>query len=175
MIWALFAKIRQDTTVTFDDLVKSAAAKIKQSRVKRRTVARTEQYQHSPRLKLSRIYGYRMRDDERAERVPEEASIIRTVFNMFAQGTRVDEIKELLDNQGARTRFGNLFSVGSLFAMIKPIMAGLVAGRMGGYVKSSVYPPIVSPETFQKAQKSAKRQLQQAEIDPLKALLGGRS
>lgn len=161
--------------MTFDVLVKAAAAKIKEGHIKRKAASKLDQYQHSPHLRLSKVYGFRMKDDERAERVPEEAAIIRTVFSMFAQGRPVDEIKEALDSQGARTRFGNLFSTGTLFAMIRPIMAGLVARKMGGYVKSAVYPPIVSPEVFQKAQKSVKRQLRDAEIDPITALLGGRS
>src|SRR5208283_3561439 len=102
--------------MTFEKLLKNAAAKIKKEYLKKKTAVKLDKYRHSPRLRLSKLYGFKMRDDEHAERVPEEAAILRKVFDMFATGKSVAEIKATLDEQGARTRFGNLFSTGQLLS-----------------------------------------------------------
>ena len=162
--------------MNFETLVRNVAAKVRKEYVKKKTAAKADQYRHSPRLRLSKLYGYKMKDDEKAERVPEEAAILRKVFDMFASGKPVAEIKATLDSQDARTRFRNRFSTGQLLSFpSKSLYAGLVQRRTGGYVRSAVYPPIVSPETFEKAKREVKKQVAASEIDPVKAVWGGRS
>lgn len=162
--------------MTFENLLKNAAEKIKKKYIKKKTAMRLDQYRHSPRLRLSKIYGYKMKDDENAERVPEEAAILRKVFDMFAQGKSVEDIKKKLDAAGERTRFGNLFSTGQLLSFpSKSLYAGLVQKKSGGYVRSTVYPPIVSPEIFEKAKREVKKQVAASEIDPVTAVWQGRS
>jgi hypothetical protein len=166
--------------MTFNNLVKGIASKVREEYIKKKTAKKLDQYRHGPRLRLSKLYGFMMKDDEKAERVPEEAAIIRKVFDMFAAGKSVAEIKATLDEQGARTRFGNKFSTGQLLSIAtKSLYAGLVPRKTGGgYVRSAVYPAIISPTVFERVKRLVKKQLQASEaseIDPLKAVWGGRS
>jgi Recombinase len=162
--------------MNFDSLVKGIASKVRKQYVKHKTSAKLDQYRHSPRLRLSKIYGYRQKEGERAERVPEEAAIVRKVFDQFAQGKSVDSIKNSLDEAGDRTRFRNKFSTGQLLSFgLNSLYAGLVPRKLGGYVRSAVYPPIISPDVFERVKKTVTKQLQASEIDPVKAVWGGRS
>jgi hypothetical protein len=158
----------------FSKLLSDAAAKVKDAHIKRKTKSNFEKYQHSPRLKLSRLYGYRLKEDGKAERIPEEARIVQRVFNMFVEHKSAEEIKATVDGDDVRTRFNDRWSLAQVMAMIRPIYAGLVVKRGGGIIKSEVYPPIVPQETWQKAQKEVKRQVQAAEIDPVTAVWGSR-
>ena len=163
--------------MNFNAIVKNVAAKVRKAYIKKKTAVRLDQYQHSSRLRLSKCYGYIMKDDEKAERVPEEAAIIRKVFDMFAAGKSVAEIKATLDKQGARTRFGNLFSTGQLLSFAsKSLYAGLVPRETGGYVQKRRLPARSSrSRSFEKAKREVKKQVAASEIDPVKAVWGGRS
>ena len=160
----------------FSKIFADAAAKVRERRIKHKTAARLEKYRHSPRLKLSRLYGYKM-VDEKAERIPEEARVVLKVFMLFTQGKSAEQIKATLDEQDIRTRLGNRWTVAQVMGLVRPIYAGLVPKSSGGFgfVASSVYPPILSQETYRAAQKALKRQVEAAEIDPITALLGGRN
>jgi hypothetical protein len=159
--------------MTFNNLVKGIASKVREEYIKKKTAKKLDQYRHGPRLRLSKLYGFMMKDDEKAERVPEEAAIIRKIFDMFAAGKSVAEIKATIDEQGARTRFGNKFSTGQLFSIaMKSLYAGLVPRKVGGYVRSAVCPPIISPQVFDRVKKLANKQLRASEIDPVAAIMG---
>ena len=98
-------KFHQDTFVKFSKLLSDAAARVKEAHIKRKTKANFGKYQYSPRLKLSRLYGYKLREDGKAERVQEEARVIQRVFNMFVEHKSAEEIKATLDKDDVRTRF----------------------------------------------------------------------
>jgi Recombinase len=160
--------------VTFTKLLSDAAAKVKERHIKHKTKTNFDRYQHSPRLKLSRLYGYKLREDGKAERVQEEARVIQRVFNMFVEHKSAEEIKAALDTDDIRTRFNDRWTVAQVMAMIKPIYAGVVVKKSGGIIRSDVYPPIVTEETWRKAQKELRKQVQAAEIDPVTAVWGSR-
>jgi Recombinase len=158
----------------FNTLVRNIGAKVRSEYIKKKTATKLDRYQHSSRLRLSRLYGYRVKDDEKAERVPEEAAVVRKVFDLFAQGKSVESIKKTLDAADMRTRFHNLWTIAQLMSLVKPIYCGLVAKKMGGFVKSDVYPAIIPFETYERARKQVKKQVEEAEIDPVTAVMGGR-
>jgi hypothetical protein len=158
--------------MTFDALAKNIASKIRQEYIKKKTAVKLDQYLHSPRVRLSRLYGYAVRDNGKAERVPEEAAIIRKVFDLFAAGKRVEEIKKTMDKIDARTRFGNLWNAAGLMGLIRCTYAGLVQRKLGGYVRSDIYPPIIAPQVYDLAKKALKKQIEEAQIDPVEAVLG---
>jgi hypothetical protein len=171
-------KSRKDTIVKFTKLLSDAAAKVKEAHIKRKTKVNFDRYQHSPRLKLSRLYGYKLREDGKAERIQQEAKVIQRVFNMFVEHKSAEEIKVALDRDDVRTRFGDRWTVAQVMAMIKPIYAGVVDKKAGGFVRSfvrsDVYPPIVAEKTWLQAHKELKKQIQAAEIDPVTAVWGSR-
>jgi hypothetical protein len=160
--------------VKFTKLLSDAAARVKERHVKHKTRTNFDRYQHSPRLKLSRLYGYKLKEDGKAERIQEEAKVIQRVFNMFVERKSAEEIKADLDRDDVRTRFNDRWTVAQLMAMIRPIYSGLVVKKSGGLIRSDVYPAIVPQEIWQKAQKEVKRQVQAAEIDPVTAVWGSR-
>ena len=139
----------------FSKLLSDAAARVKEAHIKRKTKANFGKYQYSPRLKLSRLYGYKLREDGKAERVQEEARVIQRVFNMFVEHKSAEEIKATLDKDDVRTRFRDRWTVAQLMAMIKPIYAGVVAKKGGGFVRSEVYSVCRLPRNLAKSPEGA--------------------
>src|SRR5208283_1031635 len=93
---------------------------------------------------------------------------------MFVEHKSAEEIKIALDRDDIRTRFHDRWTVAQVMAMIKPIYAGVVVKKSGGVIMSDVYPPIISEETWRKAQKELRKQVQAAENDPVTAVWGSR-
>ena len=158
----------------FDRILNTLASKIKQHRIHKKTAARLRDYYHSERVRLSRIYGYQMVDADTAEVVPAEGTLIKLVFQRFTEGRTTAEIKIELDCKGMKTRFGNRWSVGMIRHLVRPIYASLIVGTRSQYIKSSVYPALVSKDTYEKAKKAVERMVETRDFDPLTALLGGR-
>ena len=50
------------------------------------------------------ILGYRKGEDGRPEIVPEEAEIVRKIFNLYLEGNSLDSIKEYLEAKGIKTK-----------------------------------------------------------------------
>ena len=64
------------------------------------------------------IYGYRI-VDKKYQVVPEEAEIIRKMFDDYVNGTTIKEIKTWLEESGIRTHKGNRFSFGRISDMLR--------------------------------------------------------
>jgi hypothetical protein len=160
--------------VQFNRVLRDTVEKFKKKQVRRKTALRLRQYQHSPRLKFSRIYGYRMVDENTAAVIPEEGEVVKLVFQRLVEGRSISEIKIEMDVKDMRTRFKNRWTKQQIRGLVRPIFAGLVERRAGGYQKSSIYPSIVSPATFQRGLKAITRMAESVHSDPLTALLGSR-
>ena len=63
-------------------------------------------------------YGYRL-DDKKMVIEPDEAAVVRFIFEQYAQGVRKKDIVEALDARGARTRRGEKFRANSFQTMLK--------------------------------------------------------
>lgn len=115
-----------------------------------------------------------MVDADTAEAIPEEAAVIKLVFQRFTEGRTATEIKIELDCKNIKTRFGNRWSVGMVRSLVRPLYASLIIGKHGGYIKSSVYPAIVGKETYEKAKRAVVRQVETPDFDPSTLLKGSR-
>jgi len=57
-----------------------------------------------------KLYGYRyIQTENRLEIIPEEAEIIKTIFNLYANGFGIRQILKTLHNSGIKTRHGKDF------------------------------------------------------------------
>lgn len=64
------------------------------------------------------IFGYRWNGEEYVIE-PDEASVVRQVFDWYLEGTSVPEITKRLNKQGVLTRLGNSFTVSSVREFFK--------------------------------------------------------
>lgn len=64
------------------------------------------------------IFGYRWNGEEYVIE-PDEASVVRQVFDWYLEGTSVPEITKRLNEQGVLTRLGNPFTVSSVREFFK--------------------------------------------------------
>ena len=64
------------------------------------------------------IFGYRI-VDKKYQVVPEEAEIIRKMFDDYVNGTTIKEIKTWFEESGIRTHKGNRFSFGRISDMLR--------------------------------------------------------
>lgn len=97
------------------------------------------------------IMGYRKGADGRYEIVPEEAEVVRMVFEKYIAGEKLKDIAEIASTMGLRTRFGNPVSPTRLGDMV------CNERYMGIYISHGVrveggMPAIVDQDTFYKAQ-----------------------
>lgn len=160
----------------FGKILSDIATTMKKRRIRRRTAKRLQDYYHSPRVRLSRLYGYKMVDENTAEIIPEEAVVVKLVFQRMAEGQSLKDIKTEMDARNMRTRFGNKWTIQMIRSLVRPVFAGLVERRGRGFQMSSVYPAITSPATLQKAQAMLKQQMSESVEQSLATiLLGSRS
>ena len=83
-------------------------------------------------------FGYRVKDGQ-LEVVPEEAKIVREIFQQYAKGVGLKTICKQLNELGIRTRKGNPWSASSLSALMKnPIYKGEVVWGRRRYVKDGI-------------------------------------
>jgi CheY-like chemotaxis protein len=157
--------------VKLRDLARDIQAHLKKSSIDRKTRKRLRSYYDSGRLKLPRIFGYRMKP-EGIVVVEDEAKVIRLILELLADGRSIPEIKSHLDQLNARNRSGNLFSRREILEIAKPAYAGLIQTRRGKWIRSSFYKPIVSVETLKSAQRAVQRLSEGADFG-LPALMAG--
>ena len=58
------------------------------------------------RYNFRHLLGYKRGEDNKPEIVPEEAEIIRKIFEMFLDGISMKDIAQALERQGCRTKLG---------------------------------------------------------------------
>jgi site-specific DNA recombinase len=73
------------------------------------------------------IHGQRHRKDSTLEIVPEEASIVRKIFELYATGKGLKAIANQLNHEGYKTKRGNAFSTDSIKQIItNPVYVGKI-------------------------------------------------
>lgn len=101
-------------------------------------------------------YGYSPAQDKTYEINPKEATVVKLVFDMYAQGYSEFEIIRHLNSHGYRTRKGTEFKKNSLIAMLKN------ERYIGTYIykdvirEENVIPAIIDPDIFRKVQEMLK-------------------
>lgn len=67
-----------------------------------------------------KLYGYRKGEDNEPEIIPEQAEVVRQIFDSYLAGKTVKAIKEELDRNGAPTpRAGKEWSVGAIQGILR--------------------------------------------------------
>ena len=157
-----------------DKVLADIASNVKHARVERRTKSKLAKYRASPALTYSRLYSFRRNAEGRIEIVPSEAHIVKLVFSGFAEGKNAQEIKRELDAKDLRNRAGYRWTTTEITGLVRPVFAGLVPQRLGGFKRSAVYEPIVTRQTFEKARRTAQMRVEWVEIGASGLSLGGR-
>lgn len=118
------------------------------------------------------ILGYRKDENGEPEIVPEEADVVRKIFNMYLDGSSLDQIKEYLESNGIHTKKGkSVWSKQIIQDMLSnERFAGDMLlqktytencinkkvkrnrGEMAKYLITNNHPAIISKETFKLVQ-----------------------
>jgi site-specific DNA recombinase len=109
----------------------------------------------------NRIFGYKPDswNKETGKRtwivIEEEAKIIREIFALYVSGTTsINQITKIINEQGYRTRPGNLFDYTKVKRILtNPIYAGLTKDSQGNRIESKKYAPIIDTKTLFKVSK----------------------
>ncbi len=96
------------------------------------------------------IYGYRI-VDKKYQVIPEEAEVIRKMFDDYVNGTSIKEIKTWFEKSGIRTHKSNRFSFGRISDMLRN-QKYIGKCQYAGEVYDNIIMPIVDELTFNRAQ-----------------------
>ena len=102
-------------------------------------------------------YGYKYAADKKSvEPDPAEVPIVRQIFTECQKGNSLDKIAKLLNEQGSRTRKGNLWQKGSLHVILKNNFYTGIVTHQGKEIPGN-HEPIISKIQFGKAQANLRR------------------
>ena len=102
-------------------------------------------------------YGYRYSADKKhIEPDPAEVPILRQIFTEGQKGTSLDKICKLLNDQGIRTRRGNLWQKGSLHTILKNNFYTGIVTHQGKEIPGN-HEPLISKIQFGKVQANLRR------------------
>ena len=130
----------------FDSYAEYYSAELSQ-KVKR---GMRESYLKGNAAGIQPIFGYCI-VDKKYQIVPQEAEIVRKMFDDYVNGTTIKEIKTWLDESGIRTHTGNRFSFGRVSDMLRN-QKYIGKCKYGGEVYDNIIMPIVDELTFNRAQ-----------------------
>lgn len=99
---------------------------------------------------ISPIFGYCI-VDKKYQIVPEEAEIVRKMFDDYVNGTTIKEITTWLDESGIRTHKGNRFSIGRVSLTLRN-RKYIGKCEYAGEVYDKIIMPIMDELTFNRAQ-----------------------
>jgi site-specific DNA recombinase len=120
-----------------------------------------------------KIYGYKyIPEGNRLEIIPEEAEVIKTIFELYASGEGIRRIINILDEKGIRTRQGKRFAKSTISKILgqAKYCGDLIRNRLtrGEFLNNTtthrvkpkeewiihenVIPPIISKELFKRVQ-----------------------
>jgi DNA invertase Pin-like site-specific DNA recombinase len=98
-------------------------------------------------------YGYRIGPDQRLEIVPEEAGVVRMIFEMYLkEGLGIRRIAGELNEQGLRTRRGGRWRMVSIRDILRNRAYLGTYSRFGVRV-SGTHPPLATPDEFRAVQR----------------------
>ncbi|MCI7351207.1 MAG: recombinase family protein [Ruminococcus sp.] len=118
------------------------------------------------------ILGYRRGENGEPEIIPEEAEVVRKIFNMYLEGASLDQIKSYLETNGIKTKKGkSVWSKQIIQDMLcnerfagdmllqKTYIENCInkkvkknRGEMAKYLITNNHPAIISKETFKLVQ-----------------------
>lgn len=102
-------------------------------------------------------YGYRYTADKKhIEPDPAEVPTLRQIFTEAQKGTSLDKIAKLLNDQGRRTRRGNLWQKGSIHIILKNNFYTGIVTHQGKEIPGN-HEPLISKIQFGKVQASLRR------------------
>ena len=102
-------------------------------------------------------YGYRYSDDKKhIEPDPAEVPILRQIFTEGQKGTSLDKICKILNDQGCRTRRGNVWQKGSLHTILKNNFYTGIVTHQGKEIPGN-HEPLISKVQFGKVQANLRR------------------
>lgn len=126
-------------------------------RVKQKRKVGTRIYFSGGKVFFSRLFGYRLVNNH-YEPDPRYAPALKTIFEMLAVGNMLPEIKTKLDSMGARDSSNNRYSLSRISAIAeRPIYAGYLQKGLR-MTRINNLTPIVSIETWRKAQSTIRRE-----------------
>lgn len=100
-------------------------------------------------------YGYRRAPDKKGiEIIPEEAEIIRYIYDQYTAGKSAYILAQELSRGGTRTHYGNLFDTRQVDRILKnPVYYGTVVAKVNGkeYRTENAHQGIISKEQFEAA------------------------
>lgn len=122
------------------------------------------------------ILGYRRGENGEPEIIPEEAEVVRKIFNMYLEGASLDQIKSYLETNGIKTKKGkSVWSKQIIQDMLcnerfagdmllqKTYIENCInkkvkknRGEMAKYLITNNHPSIISKETFKLVQAEIK-------------------
>jgi hypothetical protein len=98
-------------------------------------------------------FGYRVGPRRRLEVVPQEAEVVRLIFRLYSQqGLGLRRLAQHLNESGARTRTGRLWTVAAVRDILRNRVYLGTYRRFGVRVPAS-HPPLVSAQDFERAQR----------------------
>ena len=122
----------------------------------------------------TRILGYTRGPDGRYAIQPEEAAIVRNIFDLYRSGFSAARICRQLNDQGLRTSRGKNFQVESLLRIISnERYIGVYS--WGAFRIPGGMPAIVSKSEFEEAQRMKKKTVRHVEQGAVDYLLTGRA
>ena len=123
----------------------------------------------------SRPYGYEMRDHE-YKVIPEEAEVIRRIFDMYLSGKGVATIAKTLNHEGIPSRMGVKWSRNSISYILRnekyagnlilqkwykkdfiSKLGKMNYGELPMYLVENAHEPIITIDTYEKTQEEIKR------------------
>ena len=104
----------------------------------------------------SRFLGYRINEEKKFEIDPHEALIVKTIFEMYADGKKRKEIVDYCNSKGWKTSRGIDFSYNSLPSILDNDRYTGVYRYMDVEIEGGI-PPIIDRELFERVQKKKKR------------------
>ena len=100
---------------------------------------------------MAEYYSAELSQNKKYQIVPQEAEIVRKMFDDYVNGTTIKEIKTWLDESGIRTHTGHSFSIGRVSDMLRN-QKYIGKCKYDGEVYDNIIMPIVDELTFNRAQ-----------------------
>ena len=122
----------------------------------------------------TKMIGYRRGPDDRYELVPEEAAVVRNIFDLYCSGFSAARICSKLNAQGVRTSRGHVWKPESLLRVISN------ERYTGVYIWGDIrvengMPAIIDRKTFEEAQRMKTKTARHVEQGAVDYLLTGKA
>ena len=121
----------------------------------------------------SHTLGYTNLPDGRIVIQPEEASLVRNIFQMYCSGMSAQAISDQLASRGIRTKYGNPYAPQSIIRIISNDRY-IGVYRWGNIEVPDGIPPIIDKAVFWEANRMKKKKSYSRELGVIDFLLSGK-